>query len=265
MILLAFLLLLADTPIGFTPDAVAWKDGPPTLPAGSKIAVLEGDPRADGMFTMRVRVPAGAALAPHWHPRHERVTILSGAADLGFGSTADPAKTTRYGAGSFYVNPPRVMHYLYFPEETVMQMTGVGPWELHTTDVEAKAQAEGTLIVRSVKPAVGSELTPSSKIEVTVDYEIQNFRPDTFHLSIQFESTTPNQTFSAVVTRSTATPPIPPALTAASGTKTVSANFADIARHASLKHPVRVKVYLHEATGEMTSRVVATTDWIEFK
>jgi hypothetical protein len=30
------------------------------------------------------------------------------------------------------------MHYLYFPEETVMQMTGVGPWELFTTHVEAK-------------------------------------------------------------------------------------------------------------------------------
>lgn len=139
MILIALLsLVLADTPIGITPEAVVWKDGPPTLPAGSKVAVLEGDPRAEGIFTMRVRVPAGATLAPHWHPRHERVTILSGAAELGFGSTADRGATKRYGPGSFYVNPPRVMHYLFFPEETVMQMTGIGPWELFTTEVRLK-------------------------------------------------------------------------------------------------------------------------------
>jgi quercetin dioxygenase-like cupin family protein len=121
--MLALLLLLATTmtpapeaPIAFTEDAIGWKDGPPSLPAGSKVAVLEGDPRADGMFTMRVRVPAGAKLAPHWHPRHERVTILSGAVELGFGSTADQSKTRRYGPGSFYVNPPRAMHYLFFPK-----------------------------------------------------------------------------------------------------------------------------------------------------
>ncbi|HEX2061445.1 MAG TPA: cupin domain-containing protein [Thermoanaerobaculia bacterium] len=118
--------------IAFSPDAIVWKDGPPSLPKGSKIAVLEGNPQQEGIFTMRVRVPAGAALAPHWHPRDERVTILSGAVELGFGSVADRTNVTRYGAGSFYVNPPKVMHYLYFPEETVMQMTGVGPWEIHT-------------------------------------------------------------------------------------------------------------------------------------
>lgn len=128
-----FLSLLLAAAIAVAPETIVWKDGPPTLPAGSKIAVLEGDPRAEGIFTMRVRVPAGASLAPHWHPRDERVTILSGAVQLGFGSTTDKANTKRYGAGSFYVNPPRTMHYLYFPEDTVMQMTGVGPWEIHTT------------------------------------------------------------------------------------------------------------------------------------
>lgn len=124
--------LILAAAIAFAPDAIVWKDGPPSLPAGSKIAVLEGNPKEEGMFTMRVRVPAGASLAPHWHPRDERVTILSGAVELGFGTVADRAKVTRYGAGSFYVNPPRVMHYLFFPEATVMQMTGVGPWEIHS-------------------------------------------------------------------------------------------------------------------------------------
>jgi quercetin dioxygenase-like cupin family protein len=128
------LALILAAAIAITPDTVVWKDGPPTLPAGSQIAVLEGNPREAGIFTMRVRVPAGAKLAPHQHPRDERVTILSGAVELGFGKTADPAATKRYGAGSFYVNPPNVAHYLFFPEETVMQMTGVGPWEILPAD-----------------------------------------------------------------------------------------------------------------------------------
>lgn len=139
VVLLAALPAFAQAPsdaIAFAPDGIIWKEGPPSLPAGAKMAVLEGDPRGDGMFTLRVLVPAGSALAPHWHPRHERVTILSGAAHLGFGSVADRANTVRYGAGSFYVNPPRTMHFLFFPEETVMQMTGVGPWEIHASPVK---------------------------------------------------------------------------------------------------------------------------------
>lgn len=132
MRLFLLVLLLAD-PIAFAPPAIVWRDAPPSLPAGSRIAVLEGNPRAEGMFTMRVRVPAGAKLAPHRHPRDERVTVLSGAVELGFGTTAVRSKTRRYGAGSFYVNPPEVMHYLFFPKETVLQMTGVGPWEIITT------------------------------------------------------------------------------------------------------------------------------------
>jgi hypothetical protein len=126
-----------EKPIAFTPEALVWADGPPSLPAGSKSAVLEGNPRAEGMFTMRIRVPAGSALGPHWHPRHERVTVLSGAVELGFGSVASKTAVTRYGAGSFYVNPPRVMHYLYFPEATEIQLTGQGPWEIHTTATDA--------------------------------------------------------------------------------------------------------------------------------
>jgi hypothetical protein len=34
-----------------TPDAVKWLDAPPSLPAGAKWAVLEGDPIEAGPFT----------------------------------------------------------------------------------------------------------------------------------------------------------------------------------------------------------------------
>src|SRR6266536_3312362 len=69
--------------------AIAWKDGPPTLPKGTKVAVLEGDPKAPGIFTMRLKIPAGSKVMPHWHPRPERVTILSGKVAVGFGDKWD--------------------------------------------------------------------------------------------------------------------------------------------------------------------------------
>ena len=126
--LLALVLALA-APIQVTD--VVWKDAPPSMPAGSKIAVLEGSPTAAGLFTIRLRLPAGAAINPHWHPRPERVTVLSGRVRVGFGATADKEKTTTFSAGGFYVNPPDEPHYLFIDEESVLQLTCEGPWELH--------------------------------------------------------------------------------------------------------------------------------------
>jgi quercetin dioxygenase-like cupin family protein len=113
-----------------------WVDAPPSLPAGTKMLVLEGHPAEQGFFTMRLRVPAGARLQPHWHPREERVTILSGLARVGFGDTFDESVMTTFGPGSFYVNPPKSHHYVWIVEPTEMQLTGTGPWELHLLDVK---------------------------------------------------------------------------------------------------------------------------------
>jgi quercetin dioxygenase-like cupin family protein len=106
-----------------------WKDAPPSMPKGTKIAVLEGDTRAEGMFTVRLKVPAGSIIAPHTHPRPERVTVLSGRVRVGFGTKLD-ATGTAFTAGGFYVNPPNDPHFLVIEEESVLQLTCEGPWEL---------------------------------------------------------------------------------------------------------------------------------------
>src|SRR5438132_4528260 len=52
----------------FAPDKLKWQAGPPSLPKGALIAVLEGDPTKEGPFVFRVKVPNGyrvpAAHAP---------------------------------------------------------------------------------------------------------------------------------------------------------------------------------------------------------
>src|SRR5262245_39983754 len=56
-----------------TPADVKWQDGPPALPKGAKVAVLEGDPAREGPFVMRAKLPDGYRIAPHTHPKDERV------------------------------------------------------------------------------------------------------------------------------------------------------------------------------------------------
>lgn len=255
-----------EPPIRLTPEAMVWTDGPPTLPPGSKMAILEGSPKADGMFTMRVRIPAGSAIPPHWHPRQERVTILSGAVNLGFGSVANASNTKRYAAGSFYVNPPRVMHFLFFPEATEMQMTGVGPWELQTTDISAPAQVPtATATVKSITPLHGSKLTPSTTINAVVDYDIRGFRPSTYWLDFVFETTTPNKTIGMGPGGSSSSPPRPNYVQNATGTITLTQDLTRVLSHPEIKRPIRMRVYVHEQKTEMSSRVVGMSDWIEFQ
>ena len=133
----ALLLLLAAPPpatIQVHAASIVWKAGPPTMPKGSKIAVLEGDPSKSGIFTIRIKFPQGAIVHPHWHPRPERVTVLSGRVMVGFGDVVDQTATRTFVAGDFYVNPPEAHHYVIVPVETVVQITGEGPWETHLLD-----------------------------------------------------------------------------------------------------------------------------------
>ena len=125
MHVLAALLLAAALQV----TEVVWKDAPPTMPAGTKIAALEGDPRQPGIFTVRLKVPAGSTIAPHTHPRPERVTVLSGKVRIGFGRKVDASGTT-FTAGGFYVNPPNEPHFVVVEEESVLQLTCEGPWVL---------------------------------------------------------------------------------------------------------------------------------------
>ena len=110
--------------------APVWKDAPPTMPPGTKIAVLEGDPKQPGTFTIRLKLKAGSVVEPHTHPRPERVTVLSGKVLVGFGTTTDETKGTTFTSGGFYVNPPNEVHYVFVEEDVVLQLTCEGPWEI---------------------------------------------------------------------------------------------------------------------------------------
>ena len=61
-----------------TPDEMKWTDGPPAMPAGLKITMLEGNPGQPGPFTLRYKFPANYKVPAHTHPADEHVTVISG-------------------------------------------------------------------------------------------------------------------------------------------------------------------------------------------
>ena len=109
---------------------VTWKDGPPSLPKGSQMSVLYGDPAKDGIFVMRLKFPADYKIPPHTHPSDEVVTVVSGAVNFGMGATFDPAKTTAVYAGGVVAMPPGMQHFVQVGQETVVQLSTRGPWNI---------------------------------------------------------------------------------------------------------------------------------------
>jgi quercetin dioxygenase-like cupin family protein len=112
------------------PD-IKWADGPASLPAGAKVAMLEGNPAQEGPFTMRLRLPDGFTIQPHWHPAVEHVTVISGTFNLGMGEKFDRSKGRALPAGSFAFMPPGMRHYAWATGETVLQVHGMGPWKIN--------------------------------------------------------------------------------------------------------------------------------------
>lgn len=111
------------------PGELTWVDGPPSLPTGSRITVLEGSPAKAGPFTVRFELPANYKVAPHWHPEVEHVTVLSGALYMGHGANFDTSKAKKLGVGGFIVMAKEVKHFAFTREEgSIIQLHGIGPW-----------------------------------------------------------------------------------------------------------------------------------------
>ena len=110
----------------FSADKIKWVAGPPSLPKGASIAVLEGDPTKEGPFVFRVKVPDGYRIPLHTHPKTERVTVISGT----FHIQMDDKPAQAMPAGTYGHWPAGMMHTVWVEGETVLQFHGEGPWTI---------------------------------------------------------------------------------------------------------------------------------------
>jgi hypothetical protein len=115
----------------YAPSEIKWQPGPPSLLPGAQMAILEGDPSQSGFFAMRLRFPDGYKVMPHWHPRQERVTIISGTLNLGMADTYDPSKVHALTAGSYSTMPAGMRHFGFAKGATEIQLATNGPWAIN--------------------------------------------------------------------------------------------------------------------------------------
>jgi hypothetical protein len=86
----------------FTPDAIPYGPPPSFVAPGAQLAVIEGNPLApSGDYTVRLKMPDGYRIAPHWHPKRENVTVISGTLKVGMGDRFDESSMMSFPVGQF--------------------------------------------------------------------------------------------------------------------------------------------------------------------
>jgi len=116
--------------VSINADEIKWGEAPPDLPKGGELAVLHGDPGKKGAFAMRLKMPDGYKIPPHWHTNDEQLTVVAGTLILHMGDTMD-APAHDLAAGAYHFLPGKMHHGAEAKGETVVQVEGMGPFDIH--------------------------------------------------------------------------------------------------------------------------------------
>jgi len=100
------------------------------FPKGAKFAVIAGDPAGTGLVTVRLDMPAGYAIAPHFHPTDEHVTVLKGNFSIGMGDAVDKAHALTLSSGGYAVATANMHHYAYTTTGATIQVHMQGPFAI---------------------------------------------------------------------------------------------------------------------------------------
>jgi quercetin dioxygenase-like cupin family protein len=141
-LVLALGLLLAGTAIAFAQDMrppinaddVKWGPVPPNIAAGAQLAVISGDPSKEGLYVMRLKMPAGYKVPAHYHPQYENVTVLTGEFHVGMGDKLDTDKGMLLRPGGYVEAPAKMHHYAWVTSDTIVQLAGPGPFGIIYVD-----------------------------------------------------------------------------------------------------------------------------------
>ncbi len=126
------LLVVAALPFqaALAQTAVKWGPAPAVFPKGAKMAVMQGDPSKSDLFTVRLDMPKGYKVAPHFHPTDEHITVISGDFLVGMGDKMDTKAAMDLKAGGFATAPAKQHHWAVARTHTVVQVHAIGPFQL---------------------------------------------------------------------------------------------------------------------------------------
>jgi quercetin dioxygenase-like cupin family protein len=120
----------ASEHVALAATEVKWGAPPPVFEKGASFAVLSGDPTKAGPYVVRLQMPSGYKIAPHWHPTDENVTVVSGSVGFGMGDKIDNGAMKTLGAGGYTLMPASMHHYAVAQTSSVVQVHGTGPFAL---------------------------------------------------------------------------------------------------------------------------------------
>jgi hypothetical protein len=112
---------------------IQWSPAPATLPAGAKIALLQGNPKEAGRYVIRVQLPANYKIPFHWVSNDMDVTVVSGELYIATTQSFDKKKAFAIKPGDFYHLPARASQLVFTKNETVLEIHGDGPYTLAYT------------------------------------------------------------------------------------------------------------------------------------
>ena len=114
------------------PPGVDWGPAPASLPPGARAAVIDGDPTRAQLFTLRLWMPNDYRIMPHTHPAFEHITVISGVFHVGMGNTfMMGGNWDELRIGAFKAIAPNMPHFAHAAGETVIQLHGMGPWQIN--------------------------------------------------------------------------------------------------------------------------------------
>ena len=148
-----------------TPRAVTQADLdwiPDPLDPSRSIALLTGDPAMPGPYTLRGHMRGGYALGLHRHAdEDEQLTVLSGTLYWSTGAAGSGAPEHPLPAGGYVVFPAGAAHRLWTREDTLIQLSGVGPRTY--TYVDPAEDPRTRLPAAALGAAAGVTVTPLAK------------------------------------------------------------------------------------------------------
>src|ERR1700722_13572224 len=91
---------------------------------GAERGVLYGDLNQAGNFVIRSRTVREMSVPLHWHRHDEHITVLSGPFSLSVNGARNELE-----AGSYVVIPAGAHHSTWYGAGTLIQVSGIGPFE----------------------------------------------------------------------------------------------------------------------------------------
>jgi hypothetical protein len=107
---------------------------PLTSPKDGRVSGEPGKPGAP--FVIRIWNPTNYIVPPHWHPEDEHIVVVKGTWHVGMGDKFDRNALRELHVGDYALMPKKMPHFGWSETETIIQVHGIGPFQIIPVDAE---------------------------------------------------------------------------------------------------------------------------------